>query len=219
MRLRESSSTTLDHDVDAWVQYGAVRSLVEMAALDLSIVRERVLKGLVDRQGRISSNRKLRDEFVRAKEGLAKIELQRDGVSLRSWCYQPIWSRVRFLKISITGQEQCISSDWIKSLREKTQRIRCGRMVKFERATYGLVVDYVDDRFMNLAYVAEWSKDRSTKVGCVVIGPDREVRSMGYNGFPRGINDEIERRHARPDKYTEHAERNAIYNAARVGVP
>lgn len=79
-----------------------------------------------------------------------------------------------------------------------------------------------DDRFMNLAkHVAEWSKDRSTKVGCVVIGPDREVRSMGYNGFPRGINDEIERRHARPDKYTwtEHAERNAIYNAARVGIP
>lgn len=79
-----------------------------------------------------------------------------------------------------------------------------------------------DDRYMNLAkHVAEWSKDRNTKVGCVVIGPDREVRSIGYNGFPRGINDDIEHRHARPDKYTwtEHAERNAIYNAARVGVP
>jgi dCMP deaminase len=79
-----------------------------------------------------------------------------------------------------------------------------------------------DDRFMALArHVGAWSKDRSTKVGCVLVGPDREVRALGYNGFPRGVDDTIELRHGRPDKYlwTEHAERNAIYNAARVGVP
>ena len=29
----------------------------------------------------------------------------------------------------------------------------------------------------------------STKVGCVVVGEDREVRSTGFNGFPRGIED------------------------------
>lgn len=48
-----------------------------------------------------------------------------------------------------------------------------------------------------------------------------EQRSAGYNGFPRNVNDTIEYRHDRPLKYefTEHAERNAIYNAARVGVP
>lgn len=64
------------------------------------------------------------------------------------------------------------------------------------------------------------SKDRSTKVGCVIVGPDNEIRSTGYNGFPRGVNDDIDERHERPAKYmwTEHAERNAIYNAARVGV-
>jgi dCMP deaminase len=79
-----------------------------------------------------------------------------------------------------------------------------------------------DRRFMELAkLVATWSKDRSTKVGCVIVGPDREVRSIGFNGFPRRVDDDIEERHERPAKYawTEHAERNAIYNAVRIGVP
>jgi dCMP deaminase len=74
---------------------------------------------------------------------------------------------------------------------------------------------------MELAlHVASWSKDRSTQVGCVIVGPDREVRAIGYNGFPRNIVDDDESRHQRPEKYlwTEHAERNAIYSAARTGV-
>ena len=64
------------------------------------------------------------------------------------------------------------------------------------------------------------SKDRSTKVGAVIVGEDNEVLSIGYNGFPRGVDDTIDERHNRPDKYefTEHAERNAIYNAARQGI-
>jgi dCMP deaminase len=73
-----------------------------------------------------------------------------------------------------------------------------------------------DKRFLELAkLVASWSKDRSTKVGAVIVGPFNDVRSLGYNGFPRGIDDEVEERHARPAKYkwTEHAERNALYNA------
>jgi dCMP deaminase len=76
-----------------------------------------------------------------------------------------------------------------------------------------------DRRFLNLAeLVGSWSKD-STKVGCVVIGTGRSVLTLGYNGFPRGIDDEVESRQTRPIKYlyTEHAERNAIYNAARNG--
>jgi dCMP deaminase len=65
------------------------------------------------------------------------------------------------------------------------------------------------------------SKDRSTGVGAVIVGPNHEIRSAGYNGFPRNVNDNIECRHDRPAKYefTEHAERNAIYNAARMGTP
>jgi dCMP deaminase len=79
-----------------------------------------------------------------------------------------------------------------------------------------------DAHFMDLAgVVSRPSKDRSTKVGAVVVGPDNEIRTTGYNSFPRGINDHVEARHERPAKYrwTEHAERNAIYNAARVGTP
>lgn len=68
--------------------------------------------------------------------------------------------------------------------------------------------------------IASWSKDRSTQVGAVIVGPDLEIRSTGYNGFPRGVCDDVDERHGRPQKYlwTEHAERNAIYNAARFGV-
>jgi dCMP deaminase len=77
-----------------------------------------------------------------------------------------------------------------------------------------------DRRFMDLAvHIAGWSKDRSRQVGCVFVGEHREVLTTGYNGFPRGIDDGVETRHERPAKYswTEHAERNAIYNAARIG--
>jgi len=79
-----------------------------------------------------------------------------------------------------------------------------------------------DEFFIGLAkYVERKSKDRTTKVGCVIVGPDNEVRSIGYNGFPRGVNDDITGRHERPAKYlwTEHSERNALYNCARVGIP
>ena len=74
---------------------------------------------------------------------------------------------------------------------------------------------------MRMAHVAATvSKDRSRRIGAVVVGPDDEVRSTGTNGFPRGIDDDVEARHRAPEKYawTEHAERNAIYNAARIGV-
>lgn len=79
-----------------------------------------------------------------------------------------------------------------------------------------------DLKFLKLAmHIASWSKDPSSKVGCVIVGPNKEVRSTGYNGFPRGVDDSVAVRYARPDKYlwTEHAERNAIYNAARAGIP
>ena len=73
---------------------------------------------------------------------------------------------------------------------------------------------------LNLQKVSKKSKDRSTKVGVVIVTPDNTLLSIGFNGFPRGIDDEIERYHERPMKYriTEHAERNAIYNAARNGI-
>lgn len=73
-----------------------------------------------------------------------------------------------------------------------------------------------DERWMDLAtLISGWSKDRSRKIGCVIVNDLQSVVSLGWNGFPRNINDDIENRHDRPQKYewTEHAERNAIYNA------
>lgn len=73
-----------------------------------------------------------------------------------------------------------------------------------------------DDRFFDLAdMVGSWSKDPSTKVGAVIIRPDRTIASVGYNGFPRGVDDNPEIYEDRPTKYMRivHAEANAILSA------
>ena len=68
--------------------------------------------------------------------------------------------------------------------------------------------------------VKKKSKDQRTQVGAVIVGQDKEIVSTGYNSFPRGINDRISERQDRPEKYywMEHAEQNAVINAARIGV-
>jgi len=74
-------------------------------------------------------------------------------------------------------------------------------------------------RFFYLSeHISTWSKDRSTKVGAV-IAKDNRIITTGYNGFPQGSKDDLDYRHERPLKYkwTEHAERNAIFIAARKG--
>lgn len=65
------------------------------------------------------------------------------------------------------------------------------------------------------------SKDPNTQVGAVIVGPDKEVRSTGFNGFPRGIKDTNDRLSSRDlkNKLMVHAEMNAILSAARVGIP
>jgi dCMP deaminase len=75
--------------------------------------------------------------------------------------------------------------------------------------------------FQNLAHQVKLkSKDERTQIGAVIVGKDKEIVSTGYNSFPRGIKDNVKERQERPEKYFwfEHAERNAIYNAARIGV-
>jgi len=70
-----------------------------------------------------------------------------------------------------------------------------------------------DKRFMDMAkMVSTWSKDRSTGVGAVIVDDDKKIVSVGYNGFPRGIDDDVECRHESPEKHhwTIHAERSAI---------
>lgn len=78
-----------------------------------------------------------------------------------------------------------------------------------------------DLHFLGLAlYHSRMSKDPATRVGCVITGPDREILSAGFNGFPRGIEDSPERLNDRDLKLklTVHAEMNALLAAARTGM-
>lgn len=76
-----------------------------------------------------------------------------------------------------------------------------------------------DERFLRIAYeVSTWSKDPGTRVGSVLV-QDRRIIATGYNGFPQGISDNLERYSNRDTKlaFTVHAEVNAILNAAKSG--
>jgi len=82
--------------------------------------------------------------------------------------------------------------------------------------------DKWDRRFLALCdHISQWTEDRDFKVGAVIVGPDLEIRSTGFNGLPRGIKADDESRFDRTSGekffWFEHAERNAIYNAARFG--
>lgn len=71
-------------------------------------------------------------------------------------------------------------------------------------------------RFLDLTKeIASWSKDSGTKVGAVIVRPDRTICSVGFNGFPRGIEDSPSAIADRDTKLlrTIHAELNAILSA------
>ena len=75
-----------------------------------------------------------------------------------------------------------------------------------------------DERFLKLAKeISKWSKDPSTKVGCVLTDHNRHVISTGYNGFPPGVVDRPEWLADRDTKllFTIHAEMNAVLQARR----
>jgi dCMP deaminase len=75
-----------------------------------------------------------------------------------------------------------------------------------------------DRRYLELAkHVAQWSKDPSTKTGAVIVSPDGFVAGLGYNGFPKGVEDTPYRLNERDLKYKliVHCERNAIISAQR----
>lgn len=77
------------------------------------------------------------------------------------------------------------------------------------------------EKFMQIAeHKAELlSKDPKKKVGAIIISRDGfNELSAGYNGIPRGVKETEERWLGKNKlKWVEHAERNAIYNAARSG--
>jgi dCMP deaminase len=68
--------------------------------------------------------------------------------------------------------------------------------------------------FLVLAKViSQKSHDVHTKHGCVITDENNRVLGIGYNGFPRGLDDDVLPTN-RPDKYDWmiHAERNALSN-------
>jgi dCMP deaminase len=82
--------------------------------------------------------------------------------------------------------------------------------------------DRWDARFFSMCdLLASWSEDPHRGVGCVIVGPASEVRATGYNGLPRGAKisaTRLDRDESEKFSWIEHAERNALFNAARVGV-
>ena len=75
-----------------------------------------------------------------------------------------------------------------------------------------------DLRYLGLAqFIAQWSKDPSTKTGAVIVSKLGSIVSVGYNGFARGVIDTEERLSNREEKYKMivHCERNAIIFAQR----
>jgi dCMP deaminase len=70
------------------------------------------------------------------------------------------------------------------------------------------------DYFLGLAKaVSRRSHDIHTKHGCVITDQNNRILGVGYNGFPRGM-DDTKLPISRPEKYPwmVHSERNALAN-------
>lgn len=71
-----------------------------------------------------------------------------------------------------------------------------------------------DNYFLGIAkVVSQRSHDIHTQHGCVITDQSNRILGVGYNGFPRGLDDNILPT-SRPEKYEwiVHAERNALSN-------
>lgn len=75
-----------------------------------------------------------------------------------------------------------------------------------------------DEYFMKIAEtVATKSKDPSSKMGCVIVDPDKRVVSLGYNGMVQASDESKMTLSERPMKYyfAIHSEMNALIFAKR----
>lgn len=85
--------------------------------------------------------------------------------------------------------------------------------------------DYIswDEYFMGIAKLsAQRSKDPNTQVGACIVSDDNRILSVGYNGAPRGFDDDKDMHWDREGDfvhtkyaYVAHAELNAILNNDR----
>jgi len=83
--------------------------------------------------------------------------------------------------------------------------------------------DYItwDEYFMGVSLLSAMrSKDPSTQVGACIVNDDNMIMSVGYNGFPRGCDDDdfpwertAEQVNDTKYPFVCHAELNAILNA------
>ncbi len=99
-----------------------------------------------------------------------------------------------------------IAKGTLRALEEDCKKI-AKRQEKWDRFYLGLA-----------QYYSQASKDPSTCVGCVLVGTDNRVHGLGYNGFPPGIEDTVERYNDRPTKLSlvVHAEVNSIISAGHL---
>jgi len=85
-----------------------------------------------------------------------------------------------------------------------------------ESSTENMALEKWDARFLQIAKIAAtWSKDPKAQVGAVVVDQQGQVAGVGYNGFPKLVEDSAER-YGDVDTKLEmvvHAEENAILGA------
>lgn len=76
-----------------------------------------------------------------------------------------------------------------------------------------------DEYFMGVALITqERSKDHNSQVGCCIASDDNRILSLGYNGAPRGLHDDLMKWNREGSfidtkyAYVCHSELNAILN-------
>lgn len=80
------------------------------------------------------------------------------------------------------------------------------------------MTDWNQRHLEHAEYIAQYSKDPSRQVGAVIFDRRNRITGVGFNGFPRGVEDKTEwlEDKAHKNSLMVHAEANAILNAQRT---
>jgi dCMP deaminase len=84
-----------------------------------------------------------------------------------------------------------------------------------------MTINSWDRRFLAVAMqVSHWSKDPSSKMGAVIANAEQRLVALGYNGFPKQVEDCQSRQYNKKVKYeiVVHAEANALLIAGSAAV-